>query len=229
METKKAFITGITGGIGSFIAKALLDRNFEIYAIVRDLKKAEEIFKIDGKNDPRVLLYEGINMVDRKEVKEFLTAMAVTDVCPYLVVLGAGKFEWDSSDKYSSIEEAIHDLDLANYVTAEVFISGLKDVYGKKHLKNTKLVVISSQAANFGTDHPFRKGEEAYVLSKAKASALGRETQKEGFFEEVLIEEPGTIDTPAARKSFSSAQTDWSKAISPEDYVDSLMVKLNLY
>lgn len=217
MENKKILITGATGGIGRSIVNAFLKKRFEIYIQIRSRKKAEKIF---GQNSNIHFLEE--NVEDFEKTVDFLSNLQENDVYFDLVILSAGQIAKD--EEFDSQKEAIEKLTIANFLTTKNVILALKKVYGKS-LKKTGLVVISSQAANFKVGHLYRKGQEGYVVSKAKQSLFVKKEKKKGSFLFVLLEEPAMIDTQKARSVFSEKDTDWTKALSSENYANLVVSK----
>ncbi|MBI5331967.1 MAG: GDP-mannose 4,6-dehydratase [Candidatus Aenigmarchaeota archaeon] len=74
---ERAFVTGITGFVGSHLAKALLDRGYEVVGLTRDFNKNKGLYKlgIDG----RVVLVNG-DLCDKDLLKRILTQYNIKKV-----------------------------------------------------------------------------------------------------------------------------------------------------
>jgi len=218
---KTALITGATGGIGGAFAKLLDQHGYELILPVRNILK---LAGFSGKFFAKEFDLENLNSFESflREVKSVRNHID-------LVVLSAGRFAWDN--EFESEDLAIEQLDKANFQTKKVAVEALKKVFGDT-LNQTTIVIISSHAAYFDQNHPFRVGEEGYVRSMVKVSELAQDLQKQGIFNNVVLEEPGRIGTESAKKSFNSEtigeDPDWQKEISPSDYVESVISKIGL-
>lgn len=78
-ETKKAFITGITGQDGSYLAELLLAKNYEVHAILRrssvfTTQRINHIF-----NHPNLFTYHG-DLTDSSNLHRLLTKIKPSEV-----------------------------------------------------------------------------------------------------------------------------------------------------
>ena len=74
---EKAFVTGITGFVGSHLAKALLDRGYEVVGLTRDFNKKKALYRL-GIED-RVVLVNG-DICDKDLLKRILTQYNIRKV-----------------------------------------------------------------------------------------------------------------------------------------------------
>ncbi len=216
---KIALITGVTGGIGGAFAKVLEKKSYDLFLPVRNIAK---ITGLHGK-----FFAKEINMENEESFITFLKEIKNVRDHIDLIVLSAGRFAWDKD--FESEEKAIAELSKDNFLTKKVALNAFKQVF-EKSLKETVLIIISSHAAHFDENHPFRKGEEGYVRSMMKVSELAKDLQEQNIFKQVILEEPGRIGTESAKKSFTSEtigeDPDWQKELSPEDYVENVLSKI---
>ncbi|HRH30502.1 MAG TPA: NAD-dependent epimerase/dehydratase family protein [Candidatus Paceibacterota bacterium] len=230
METKKVLVGGATGSAGFAIAQEYLKRGYDIYAMVRDIKKAEEMFKVDGKRDLRVYLYDGFDLEDSNSVNVFISNMSDVDVYFDAVDLAAGSFEWDNDRRIENpktAEQVANYLMNANFKTKVSVIESLKKL-PKNINKKTKVGLIGSHAANFAEDDPRRLNlktgykEEGYIASMQAVAKLAKDLQKEGIFAGVYLFEPGLINSPLAHKQFNEItigeNPPWDELPTPEDF-----------
>ncbi|MEN9582446.1 MAG: short chain dehydrogenase [Candidatus Parcubacteria bacterium] len=225
MKNKNVLLTGATGGIGSAIAKLLMLLGYTIYAPIRNLEKAKLIF---GEN-PNIH-FSLVSIESHVDTKSYISGLYKQGIVFDLVILAAGDFVWDAKFPGQTDDEkkqnAIDRLMVVNYVTSETVIEALLEEC--TNLSEVTLVIISSQAANFEESHPKRVGEEGYVVSKAKLSALGKRLKESKKFFEVLIEEPALVGTQKAKDEFTTdtigATPDWEKEEKkPEEYAEELI------
>ncbi len=225
MEKKNILLTGATGGIGSAVAKLFMFLGYTIYAPIRDLDKAKEIF-----GDDERIIFALVSIEKADATYEYILGLKHQGIVFNYVILAAGKFMWDDQFEGSTIEEqqknAIEKLLVINYVTAETVINALLEAY--PDLSKTILVVISSQAANFGIGHEFRVNEEGYVVSKTKLSVFAKHIRILSRFAGVEIQEPGRVGTESAKESFNAktigTDLDWEKEEKkPEEYAHELL------
>lgn len=240
METKKVLVGGATGSAGFAIAQECLKQGFEVYALVRDIKRAEEMFMVDGKRDLRVYLYDGFDLEDSESVNQFISTMSSVDVYFDAVVLAAGSFEWDNDKRIENpktAEQVANDLMNANFKTKVAVIKSLKKL-PKSSNKKTKVGLVGSHAANFSEDDPKRLNvktgykEEGYIASMKAVAKLARDLQEEGIFDEIYLFEPGLINSPLAHKQFNEItigeNPPWDEIQTPEDFAYEVITTMGL-
>lgn len=240
METKKVLVGGATGSAGYAIAQEFLKQGFEVYAMVRDIKRAEEMFMVDGKRDLRVYLYDGFDLEDSESVNQFISTMPAIDIYFDEVVLAAGSFEWDNDKRIEnpkSKEQVAIDLKNSNFQTKVAVVDSLKKL-PKNLNKKTKIGLVGSHAANFAEDDPRRLNlktgykEEGYIASMKAVAKLARDLQEEGIFEEVYLFEPGLINNPLAHKQFNEItigeNPPWDEIQTPEDFAYEVITTMGL-
>ena len=150
------------------------------------------------------------------------------------VLMLAGDLRKDSDKMFAgnNKEEKEHNSiiyhELANVRTAETVVFGLKKAFGES-LKDTILLGVSSWAAHFEVDNPYRVDEEGYVRSKARLSFLLGEWLTENNFKDVICEEPALIRSPMTEREFPELISDSNVSkLEPEEYVDHLKKILGL-
>jgi NAD(P)-dependent dehydrogenase (short-subunit alcohol dehydrogenase family) len=213
-------LTGGSGGIGSELGKQLLEEGHDVYFIVRNLEKTQTIFS----NFPNAHI-ELRDLEDYEDIVIYCRLRAQEGIIFDKVLLLAGDLRKDSNEMFAgdTVEEkeknSIIYHELVNVRTAETVVFGLKDAFGEK-LKNTVLLAVSSWAAHFEVGHPYRKDEEGYVRAKARLSQLLSDWQIEGFFKEVICEEPALIVSPMTEREFPEliANPEVQK-LQPTEYV----------
>ena len=76
MSTKKAFITGITGQDGSYLAEFLLEKNYEVHGIIRrsssfNTKRIDHIYKDSHEKNVKLYLHYG-DMTDSSNISRLI-------------------------------------------------------------------------------------------------------------------------------------------------------------
>jgi NAD(P)-dependent dehydrogenase (short-subunit alcohol dehydrogenase family) len=218
---KYAFITGGNGGIGSSAVDFLKQHDYHCVLPLRSLEKAQAF----AGDDSITTFVSGLNDIDSlaMQLQEFKQQGIFFDI----VFLAAGRFAWDKD--FENEATAIKNLHDANFVTKEVVVSAFKQVYGP-FLKDIVVIIISSHAAHFGLEHPFRVGEEGYVQSMSKVSSMANFLQNQAIFKNVFLEEPGRVGTDSAKASFTKETIgetpDWQQEKSPQDYIKEVFDKV---
>ncbi len=209
---KTGIITGASGGIGGAFAKYFLEKNYKIYAPVRDTLRV-------SKNIAGHQLLRSFK-ADITSKKAMCEALKKTKSIPTVVVLSAGTFAWDT--EFPNQAKAIKQLTAINTTSKKTFVTALVKTYGKK-LDETTLIMMGSHARTFLKSDPRRKNEEGYVQSMLGLYYFGKELRKKKIFKEVIVFEPGLIDTPLARKKFTKETIgetpNWKEVPTPRQYV----------
>jgi NAD(P)-dependent dehydrogenase (short-subunit alcohol dehydrogenase family) len=220
---KYAFITGGNGGIGSSAVSFLKQHDYHCVLPLRSSEKAQPFVGDDSVTTFVSALNEAKSLII--ELQKFKEQGIVFDV----IFLAAGRFAWDKD--FESEAVAVEILHAANFVTKDVVIAAFKSVYGTSLVQAT-LVIISSHAAHFGPEHPFRIGEEGYVKSMMEVSAMAQDLQAQDIFRKVILEEPGRVGTDSAKASFTEEtigeNPDWQREKTPEDYVREIFTQIEL-
>ena len=229
MNTKKTIlITGSTGGIGGELARQLLTDGYELYLPVRTIEKAQELIAFPNAH------VEKCSLESYEEVQAYMDSMIANGIFFEYVLPLAGDLRKDSNPMFigntpqEKVDASIEHHMRANVLTFDTVMAGLERSFGEK-LKDTTLLVMSSWAAHFAKDNPYRINEEGYVVSKNTLSTKGVELKNEKKFKEVLIEEPALIDTPMTRREFPELIADPNvPKQSPEQYVKHLRDVLHI-
>lgn len=222
MNKKTILITGATGGIGGAAVRYFLRRGWYVIAPVRSLKKSEaqglmkltdiQVFRCDVEN--------------KEEVDRLIISLKNDNVHIDRVFLAAGIFLWDDGfpgpllpyDEVKAIVRA------ANLTTKETIINALSATY-KESLGAIDFDIIGSHAADFREGHPFRTGETIYADTMLDVRIYGISLRDQQVYKSVTMHEPGLIDTLMARAAFipdRAPDIDWSKAMTPEAYIESI-------
>lgn len=226
---KKILLTGSTGGIGSTLAVALLEEGHELYLPVRNIEKAEALFF----RFPNAHI-EIRDLEDYDDMIEYCLLCSSEGISFDFVLLLAGDLRKDIDKMFAGETDeekeknSIEYHERVNLKTAETVVFGLQKTFGIT-LNQTTLLGVSSWAANFEPGHPYRKGEEGYVIAKEKLSKMLHSLKHESYFRDVICEEPSLIRSPLTEREFPELIAD-SKVIKiePEDYVAHLRQILSL-
>ena len=228
---KTALVTGTTGGIGGAIARRLLAEGYTVYAPVRNIEKAHAVFSPES-----AIIFSEFDFANEEHAAQYISSADTGGIVFDAIFLAAGRFDWDSNFQGDDIEtkrkNAIQSLIESNYVTKESIIHALLESYADR-LKDTTLVLISSQAAHFTETDPRRTNEEGYVQSMQRVSAFGADLARMGTFKHVIIEEPPLVNTDSVRTKFTAAtigtDPEWrdpQKVLQPDEYAADLVSKI---
>lgn len=226
---KKILLTGSTGGIGSTLAVMLLEAGHQLYLPVRNIEKAKALFL----RFPNAHI-EIRDLEDYDDMIEYCVLCSHEGIVFDYVLLLAGDLRKDTDSMFAGEtdeEKEVNSIEyheIVNLQTAETVVFGLQKAFGKA-LKATTLLGVSSWAANFEPGHPYRKGEEGYVLAKAKLSKMLRDLKNESYFKDVICEEPSLIRSPLTERVFPELIADPEVLkLELEEYVAHLRKILNL-
>jgi NAD(P)-dependent dehydrogenase (short-subunit alcohol dehydrogenase family) len=235
-NTKTAFVTGATGGIGEAVVRRFVSLGYRVIAPVRKLEEAKS--KYEGMP---VDLFLCADLGDQGLVNELFTTLKIQNVSLDVVALTAGAFAWDNDkrkgDKMKSVEQVAKDLYHANVATKDTIVTALVDFY-KESLSSIDLVVVSSQAATFSENDPKRLNEktgfkeEGYIHSMQIVSGTAKSLKQRNIFKSVFLYEPGLIDTPLAREAFSletiGEELDWEVIMKPDEAATTMLTEAGL-
>ena len=222
---KHALIIGASGGIGGAAASYFSEQGFQVIAPVRDLAKQESQTLL---KNGAITVYQA-DPANKEAIDRLIAELHREEVPLSVVVHAAGTFLWDDGfpgpqKTYAEVEEMLR---WANLSTKENVIASLLEVYGTDCSRMTHYMV-SSHAATFAPDHPFRNGpfkEEAYVKIMGLVSQLGLDLKTKGFFKDVVVFEPGLIRTEMAKKAFPKERAgdiNWDTVETPDEYVKKI-------
>src|SRR5437660_8737555 len=204
MKDKVVFITGAKGGLGSFVTQRFLATGATVVGTSRSISKED----FPEPNFVPLPVDFTKSAAVREAVESVVSRFGKLDVLVH--VLGGfagGKTVAETDD---ATWEQMRDLNLTSaFYTLRAAIPYLR----KSH--NGRIVAIGSQSAV----EP-HTGLGAYVTFKSALTMLVRtvalENKDAGLTANVVL--PGTMDTPANRKSMSDA--DFSKWVQPKDVAD---------
>ncbi|MBP6857906.1 MAG: SDR family NAD(P)-dependent oxidoreductase [Candidatus Pacebacteria bacterium] len=205
---KTFFISGGSGGIGSELTKHLSKAGHIIHLAVRNVEKTQKMFE-EFKN----IHIELRNLEDYEDMTEYFLQKSQEGIKFDFVFMLAGDLRRDSDEMFAGDtkeekeQNSIIYHELVNVRTAETVVFGLKKAFGDL-LKNTVLIGVSSWAAHFEVDNPYRIDEEGYVRAKARLSYLLGEWKLENFFKDVICEEPALIRSPMTERQFPELIAD---------------------
>lgn len=222
MQHNTVFVSGGTGGIGGAAVHDYVRRGWRVIAPVRDLQKPEAQALTTL---PLVDVFR-CNVEDSREVSQLIQSLKNDRIILNELFLAAGTFLWDDGfpGPLKTAEEVETLLLRANLETKTNVIAALDRFYPDE-VSDLTIHLMSSHAANFPPDHPFRNGpyrEEKYVFSMAKVSGLGHQLRISGRYKEVITYEPGLINTLMAQKAFTVERVgliDWDVIPTPEQYI----------
>ena len=231
INMKIGVITGGTGGIGGEGFATVLSPTSTLFLPVRKIDSPEALALRNLKNTH----VSECNVEDKEATLRYFQELSIKAPRLDFVILAAGTFKWDKNfpgaTQAEREQQAIEFLTRVNLYTKETVVEALRKAYGEK-LKNTILIIVISHAARFGVDHPWRKGEEGYVQAMAKVLLFGEKLKEEGIFKEVILLEPGLVDTPMARAEFTKEtigeDPDWGTVPKPLEYTTSVLNETEL-
>lgn len=217
------FISGGSGGIGSELTKQLSKAGHTIHLAVRNVEKTEKIF--EGFKNIHIELRDLENYED---MTEYFLLKSQEGIRFDFVIMLAGDLRKDSDKMFAGEtkeEKQTNSIiyhELANVRTAETVVFGLKKAF-EESLKDTVLIGVSSWAAHFAVDNPYRIDEEGYVRSKARLSYLLGEWKLENIFKDIICEEPALIRSPMTEREFPELINDPNvPKLESEEYVEYL-------
>lgn len=223
---KTILIIGGSGGIGGAVARLFQRNNWKVVLLLRSVTKLEVRELISLEN---VYPYE-CDPQNKEDVEDTFLIFKEQNIHFDILFHSAGTFLWDDgfpSKTPMTIEEVRKALTEANFITKQNVVKALRDFYGQE-LKNIKQYIVSSHAAKFAPDSPYRNGlfkEESYVEVMSKVSELGENLIKEGIWGEIRVLEPGLINTVMAKEAFTEeriGKVDWSTIQTPEEYAEMI-------
>ncbi len=220
MKRKNILLTGGTSGIGNEYAWQLIREGHTVYMIARN---PEKIRQFEGYPNAHAAIRD---LANNKDIYEYLEEMKQRGIVFDYVLPFAGDLRKDHT--FDSVQASIKYHMDTNVLTTQTVVSGLVKIYGDA-LQNTSLLIMSSWAAHFSADNPFRVDEEGYVQSKAALSGFGRMVRKDATFKQVIIEEPQLVDSPLTQREFGELMVDESvPKLSTTEYIKAVREKIGL-
>ena len=226
---KNILITGVSGEIGGATARLFQSRGWGVYLLLRSFEKpdVQQMMQL-----PNVHVFK-VDLESTASIETTLQSLHHEGIRFTVVFHGAGMFLWDDGYPAYALPqpfETVRDiLFRANVQTKNTVVEAFEKVY-QDQLKNVIQVFIGSHAANFTADGPERTGkykEEGYVVHamlpvQKKAHAL----HAAGVYKDVLLFEPGLVNSDMARKAFTEERVeyriDWSTVDTPAQYAQKM-------
>lgn len=226
MSTQKTIVViGGTGEIGKAVALRFAANGWRVIVPARDLGKpsAQELMA----NPSITVILADVSKLNGAQ--HLFQLLKNDDITIRVVFQAAGTFLWDDGfpGPTKNAEEVARLLFSANVETKEHVIEALREYYADT-LGSIRMDLVSSHAAQFGPEHPFRNGsfgEEGYVAAMARVSAYGAQLKAEGIFSETIVHEPGLVASDMARTAFPperAGDIDWAAVDTPEEYAEKL-------
>jgi NAD(P)-dependent dehydrogenase (short-subunit alcohol dehydrogenase family) len=193
MPARTAFVTGASGGLGTYVTQALLDAGFAVVGL------APRIQQSDFDHPNFTALPAALDSLDaaKKATETVISRFGRIDVLAHLVGGFAGG--QNVADTDDATFQRMFDMNLASsfHLLRAVLPHMRKAGSGR-------IIAIGSRAA----EDP-GPGAGAYSASKAALVSLVRtvaiENKDAGITANVIL--PGTMDTPANRKAMPGADT----------------------
>ncbi len=238
MTNKHVVVTGANGGIGEAYVRQFYEAGYDVDAPVRKIDAAQELFKTI-----KVHLDFCADLSIQKHVDLYFENLASRGIVPSIIPLTAGTFAWDNDKRPDkqlknkdgipfTVREIAEFLYKMNVDTKSTVINSLISIY-PKDLKQIKIIWTSSQAANFKDFDPKRLNEktgykeEGYIASMLASSDCARALKKRDIFGDIILDEPGLINTIMAQESFTLETIgeiiEWDTIPTPEVYVRQLL------
>ncbi|GAB4186354.1 MAG: SDR family oxidoreductase [Simkaniaceae bacterium] len=155
-EKMKAIITGANRGIGLALAKELINKNFEVFALCRS--SSPELEKLGA------VIFEGIDVTDEQSLKKALQGLEKHKID--LLINNAGILENNPLDAID-YESILHQFDvnaLGALKTTLTFLPQLK--------AGSKIIMITSRMGSIGDNTS--GGYYGYRISKAALNMIGK-------------------------------------------------------
>ncbi len=138
MKRKKAFITGITGQDGSYLAEQLLQKGYEVHGIIRrsssfNTKRIDHIYKDQHEKDVNLYLHYG-DMTDSSNMNRLLEKIEPNEIYN-LAAQSHVKVSFDVPE-YSAEVDAIGTLRILDAIketgiTTKFYQASTSELYGK--------------------------------------------------------------------------------------------------
>ena len=209
LQGQVAIVTGANGGLGTFVAKALLARGATVVGIARSIAAGEA-------HDCRYYPVSA-NLTDPSEVRDLIARLSAQfgkmDILVHVMggfVGGASVAETDDASWQKMIDL---NLNAAFYVLRAV-------VPVMRQTEHGRIIAIGSrQAAHPAANVAAYSASKAALLSLVQTVAL--ENKDRDIRANVIL--PGTMDTPANRAAMPKA--DFARWVKPQ-HVAELVVML---
>lgn len=207
MKDRVALITGAKGGVGSFVTNTFLEAGAFVVGTSRSITQSDFPVATFTADSVDFTKSSDVNQMVERVMKQF----GRLDILVHVLGGFAGGTTVASTDDATWDQMRDLNLNSAFYVLRAAI----------PHLRNSgsgRIVVIGSLAAV----EP-HAGLAAYVTFKSALSMLVRtvalENKDAGLTANVIL--PGTMDTPANRKSMPNA--DFTKWLQPQDVADLVL------
>jgi len=193
MPARSAFVTGASGGLGTYVTQALLDAGFAVVGLAPRIRQSD----FDHPNFTALPAALDSLEVAKKAAATVISRFGKIDVLAHLVGGFAGGQTIADTDDATFQRMFDMNLNSAFHILRAVL----------PHMRRAgsgRIIAIGSRAAE--TPGP---GVGAYSASKAALVSLihtvALENKDAGITANVIL--PGTIDTPANRKAMPGADT----------------------
>jgi NAD(P)-dependent dehydrogenase (short-subunit alcohol dehydrogenase family) len=193
MSSRTAFVTGASGGLGTYVTKALLDAGFAVVGL------APKIQQSDFDHPNFTALPAALDSLDaaKKATNAVIARFGKIDVLAHLVGGFAGGQTIADTDDATFQRMFDMNLNSAFHILRAVIPHMRKAGAGR-------IIAIGSRAAEApGATVGAYSASKAALVSLIRTVAL--ENKENGITANVIL--PGTMDTPANRKAMPSADT----------------------
>lgn len=207
MSFKSALITGITGNLGSAVAKRFMEGDYKVFGMAR---------KNNGLDFPAAKFrFVPCDLTDEKAGREGVESVIKDAGRIDIAVLTAGGFAPGSMDDMDT--NSLHQMIKINFETA---VNAAKPVFTHMLKKGTGRLFLTG--ARTGLQMQYAKGATAYGFSKSLIFRLAELLNAEAKGTDVVVSVivPSTIDTPQNREAMPGA--DFSSWVTPESIAETI-------
>lgn len=191
LKNKTAVVTGVSSGLGSAIARVLIDKSVEVYGLARNEIKLKELEKELGKKFHPVKM----DISNLEEIKNWITKSFSDNYSPDILINNAGIGSYGAIDK-KPVEDWLQmvntNLNGTYYITSQLI------PFMKRKKEMTHIINIGSILGTIACENG-----SAYCTTKFGIQGFSEALFKElrVFDIKVSLINPGSIDTDFFKSS----------------------------